>query len=101
MVTVQRGVSHGQQRGGVDAAAPHQRPDTGQKFAGGKGLGEIIVRPGVQTGHPVGHLRLGGQKQGGGSVSPCAGGLTADTLSFAIAMNELLRVSALQDTAAS
>ena len=28
-VTVQRGVSHGQQRGGVDVAAPHQRTGNG------------------------------------------------------------------------
>ena len=35
------------------------------------------------------------------SAHRSGGQLTADTLSFAIAMNELLRVSALQDTAAS
>lgn len=73
LVTVQRGVSHGQQRGGIDAAAPHQRPDTGQKFAGGKGLGEIIVCPGVQPGHPVGHLRLGREEEGGRGDPLCAG----------------------------
>ena len=35
------------------------------------------------------------------SAHRSGGQLTADTLSFAIAMNELLRVSALQDTAVS
>lgn len=59
MAPVQRGVSKVQGRGDIGAAAPGESADAGQKFAGGKGLGEIIIGSGVQPSHPVGDLRLG------------------------------------------
>ena len=51
------------QIGRVAAAAPGQRPDARQKFAGGKGLRQIIVRPGIQSGHAILDLCSGRWRQ--------------------------------------
>ena len=49
----------GLRRGGGPLA--QSRPDAGQQFFDGEGLGDIVVRPGVQAGHLVHHCVTGGE----------------------------------------
>lgn len=75
LTTVQCDISEAERKRSVGVAATGEGADTGKKFVCGKGLGQVIVRPGIQSDYPVGHLRLGGQEQGRCGVSLCAGGL--------------------------
>lgn len=45
---------------------PEHGPDPGQELGGGEGLGQVVVRPGVQPLHPLGDLGAGGEEEGGG-----------------------------------
>ena len=53
----------GQPVGQVGLLAAQHRPHPGQQLRRGKGFGQIVVRPGVQPFHPLGHLGAGGQEQ--------------------------------------
>ena len=61
IVQLQNGVAH-------LALAPEQGPNPGQKLVKRKGLHQIIVRPGVQPGHPVLDGVLGCEQQHVGMV---------------------------------
>ena len=46
-----------------------KRADTGQKFFGVKGLGQVVIRAPVQSLHPVGDFGAGGEHQDGHGAS--------------------------------
>ena len=57
---------------GDEGFPPSQHgPHPGQQLLDVKGLGQVVVRPGVQAGHPVLHGVPGSQKQAGGFDSLC------------------------------
>ncbi len=58
---------------GVSLVPPGEGLHPGHKFAGGEGLGQVVVRPGVQPGNPVFNFPLGGQKKHRGGHAPAAG----------------------------
>lgn len=62
-VPVQHRAAERKHIGRIGAAAPHERAHAREKLARSKGLGKIVVRPGVQSGNSVLHLALGRKKQ--------------------------------------
>ena len=63
IIQFQNGIAH-------LALAAEQGPDPGQQLVKGEGLHQIVVRPGVQPGHPVLDGILGREQQDVGVVSP-------------------------------
>ena len=48
LTTVQCDISEAERKRSVGVAATGEGADTGKKFVCGKGLGQVIVRPGIQ-----------------------------------------------------
>ena len=67
-VQLQLGIAKGE---GVDLLplAAQQGVDAGQQLPRVKGLGEVVVRAGVEALHPVQHVRTSGQHQDGGAAA--------------------------------
>ena len=61
--TVQGKAAHRQQIRQVILLAAEHSPHPGQQLRGGAGLGEVVVRAGVQSRHPLGDFRHGREEQ--------------------------------------